>query len=76
MWFYCPKLYCKKIFIILQIGILISLLGCSGQEKSERDRLREQNAKGEYIYRLHDEVLQAEVGAPKHRERELYPWEE
>ena len=68
------KSHFKKKIIILQKGILLILFGCSGQAKSERDRLREQNAKGEYIYRLRDEV-QAEVGSPKHRERELYPWE-
>jgi len=74
MSFGYPKSQYKKNFIILQIGIFLPLLGCSGQEKSQKDRLRQQNAKGEYIYRLHNE-MEAEVGDPKHRERDPYPWE-
>ena len=70
----CLKPHCKKFFIILQRGILIGLLGCSGHEKSERDRLREQNARGEYIYRLHNEK-QDVASDPQPRSRELYPWE-
>ena len=51
-----PKPHSKKIFIILQTGILFFLTGCSGLEKSEQDKLRDSNAKGEYVYRNHDEV--------------------
>ena len=65
----------KKIFIILQKGILlIALQSCSGHEKSEKERLRDQNAKGEYIYRYHHEAQYPEVSS-QHREREPYPWE-
>lgn len=64
----------KKFFIILQLGFLFSLQGCSGLEKSEQDKLREKNAKGEYVYRNHNEVSYP-VPTPRHRDREAYPWE-
>ena len=73
----CPlvsKSHSKKIFIILQTGILFFLTGCSGLEKSEREKLRDSNAKGEYVYRNHDEVAYP-VPAPRPREREAYAWE-
>lgn len=55
---------------------LIPLLmaGCSGLEQSEHERIRRANAKGEYIYRNHDEFLYP-IQTPRHRVRELYPWE-
>lgn len=68
------KSHIKKIFIILQTGFLIFLTGCSGLEKSEQDKLRENNAKGEYVYRNHNEVAYP-VTTPRPREREAYPWE-
>jgi len=68
-----PKSHSRKIFIILQTLSLLS--GCSGMEKSEQEKIREQNAKGEYIYRHHDEMLY-QVEAPKHQTREPYPWEQ
>jgi gluconate kinase len=64
----------KEIFIILQKGFLFFLVSCSGLEKSEQEKLRQQNAKGEYVYRHHDELL-FPVAPPRHREREAYPWE-
>ena len=69
-----PKSHSKKIFIILQIGFLFFLVGCSGLEKSEQDKLRDLNAKGEYVYRNHDEIAYP-VQPPRPREREAYPWE-
>jgi len=51
------------------------LVGCSGQEQAEKGRLREQNAKGEYIYRFESESVVGEIPEPQLRERELYPWE-
>ena len=60
------------MFIILLC--LFFLGGCSGLEKSEKDKLREQNAKGEYIYRHENEVLYP-IASPRPREREPYPWE-
>ena len=68
------KSHSKKIFIILQTGFLFFLMGCSGLEKSEQDKLRDSNAKGEYVYRHHDEVAYP-VQTPRPREREAYPWE-
>jgi gluconate kinase len=66
--------HCKKIFIILQRGFLFFLMGCSGLEQSEQDKLREQNAKGEYIYRHDDEIVYPII-PPRHREAEPYPWD-
>ncbi|HSW86283.1 MAG TPA: D-Ala-D-Ala carboxypeptidase family metallohydrolase [Rhabdochlamydiaceae bacterium] len=57
------------------LGILIFLTGCSGLEQSEQEKIRRMNAKGEFVYRTHDEYLYA-IGTPKHRLREKYPWEE
>lgn len=51
------------------------LYGCSGQEQAERERLREQNAKGEYIYRFEGESVVGEIPEPTLRVREPYPWE-
>ena len=61
----------QKSFILF---FLISAFGCSGHEKSEQDRLREQNAKGEYVYRNHNEK-QYPIKPPTPRDREPYPWE-
>jgi hypothetical protein len=73
----CSYLHFKKISINLQKGFILTLLlsGCSGSEKSEEERLREQNAKGEYIYRNHNEH-DYELKASRHRAREPFPWEE
>jgi hypothetical protein len=71
------KSHIKKIFIMRQwrFFILLLLVGCSGLEKSEKEKLREKNAKGEYVYRHHDETLYT-IPPPRHREREPYSWEE
>ena len=58
----------------MQNGFFLFLLGCSGLEKSEQEKLRELNAKGEYVYRHHDEA-QFPIQQPRHRDREPYPWE-
>lgn len=58
----------KKIFILLL------LVGCSPLEQSEQDKLRRMNAKGEFIYRNHDEKHYC-LETPKHRVRTSYPWE-
>jgi hypothetical protein len=74
----CPfKPHSKKIFIILQKGSLILLFlfsGCSGLEQSEQDKLREHNARGEYVYRHQNEVVYP-LTAPRPRQPEQYPWE-
>ncbi|MBP7073822.1 MAG: hypothetical protein KBA81_00355 [Rhabdochlamydiaceae bacterium] len=65
----------KKISINVQkVFLLFLCFGCSGHEKSEQERLREQNAKGEYVYRNHDE-RQYPLKTPTHRDPEPYPWE-
>ncbi|HEY5235564.1 MAG TPA: hypothetical protein VIJ14_05255 [Rhabdochlamydiaceae bacterium] len=56
--------------------LLLVLAGCSGLEQSEQERIRRMNAKGEFIYREHDERLYPETPPPKQRYREKYPWEE
>ena len=71
---YVPNLHFKKIFIILQTGFLFFLMGCSGLEQSEQDKLREKNAKGEYVYRNYDEVSYP-IPTPRPRDPESYPWE-
>ncbi len=56
------------------IGLLL-LSGCSGLEQSEQEKLRLANAKGEFIYRNHDE-LHYTIETPPHRTRDRYPWEQ
>src|SRR5690348_16839415 len=58
---------------ILILSVLLA--GCSGMEQSERDKLREHNAQGEFIYRRHDEYLYP-LPNPSHRIRDKYPWEQ
>ncbi len=69
----------KEVFISfivknLKFMALLSLMGCSGMEKSEQEKLRRLNAKGEFINRNHDEFHYG-VGTPEHRTRDRYPWE-
>ncbi len=69
------KLQSKKFSIIPQLGFLIIFLtGCSGLEKSEQEKMREQNAHGEYVIRREGEVAYKEPPI-RHRDREPYPWE-
>jgi hypothetical protein len=60
--------YLTKIFFIF-------LYGCYSPEKSEQDKVREQNAKGEFIYRKSNETFYQPKPLKK-RVREKYPWEE
>jgi hypothetical protein len=62
----------KKGFI--NFVYIITLSGCSGMEKSEQEKLRRLNAKGEWVHRYHDEYNYP-LEPPKHRVRERYPWE-
>lgn len=50
-------------------------MGCSGLEESEKEKMRQMNATGEYIYRSSDEFLYPIV-SPKKRVRERYSWED
>ncbi len=65
---------CKIPFLFLLFFLLTILLGCSGLKDAEQRRILESNAKGEYIYRHHDEYFYL-LPPPVHRERENYPWE-
>lgn len=58
--------------ILLFWGIL--LLGCSGMEQSEREKVRRLNCHGEPIYRLEKEVAYS-ISAPIRVSRDSYPWE-
>lgn len=60
-----------RTFLVL----LPLLLGaCSGIERSENEKIRRRNCKGEYIYRTHDEYTCA-ISTPAHTPRPPYPWE-
>ncbi len=59
---------------VLSLGISLLLAGCSGMEHSEQEKLRRQNAKGEFVHRNHDEYRYI-LATPGHRQREKYPWE-
>ncbi|MCI0382251.1 MAG: hypothetical protein L0207_04275 [Chlamydiae bacterium] len=50
------------------------LFSCSGMEESEKQKIRQLNAKGEYIHRNHNE-FNYRISSPKQIERERYPWE-
>lgn len=56
------------------IVLLLLLSACSGLEQSEQENLRRFNAKGEFIYRNHNEYLYA-IAPPEQRVRERYSWE-
>ncbi len=56
------------------LSLLLLLSACSNLEKSEDERIRKKNAKGEYIQRFHDEY-HYDIDDPKVRPREKYPWE-
>lgn len=60
-------------FFIPLLG-LVFLLGCSGLEKSEQEKIRKVNAKVEEIYRL-DEEKAFSIETPTQRVKEPYPWE-
>ncbi|HEY2810970.1 MAG TPA: hypothetical protein VGJ00_06240 [Rhabdochlamydiaceae bacterium] len=53
---------------------LCLLASCSGLEQSEQDKMRRNNAKGEFILRNQDECHYA-IEVPKNRIRECYSWE-
>jgi len=61
---------------ITSLLLLMSLLccGCSGSDSSEKDRLRQLNQKGEFIYRVADEYLFVPP-APLPQLQQPYPWE-
>ncbi|MGR3912764.1 MAG: hypothetical protein QRY71_05620 [Candidatus Rhabdochlamydia sp.] len=72
------KCHINKFFIILQkrnlFLLLPLLLSCSGLEESEKHRLKEQQAKGEYIYRYSHEEPPV-IPDPLPKKKAPYPWE-
>lgn len=69
------RLSVKKVFHILSFLVISTLFSCSGLEKTEYDKLRRKNCKGEYITRRQQEYF-SPIASPKLREREPYPWED
>lgn len=66
----------KKICVFVALGsaAVLFLTACSGMEYSEQEKIRRNNAKGEFIHRTHDEFHYM-LTVPPHRVREKYPWE-
>jgi hypothetical protein len=62
----------KSFFLFLLVSAFV--LGCSGLEQSEQEKLRRMNAKGEFVLRTQDESAYA-LTTPAQRVRERYPWE-
>lgn len=63
-----------KTWDLRVFSFLLFLTSCSGMEQSEQEKLRRQNAKGEFVHRQHDEYRYV-LEIPEHRIRERYPWE-
>src|SRR3990167_7017275 len=61
---------------IRKLGLIALLLfvGCSGMEKSEKEKIRRQNCKGELIYRNCNEELYS-IASLTPQPRPRYPWE-
>lgn len=53
---------------------MLLLVGCSGMEQAEREKIRRLNCKGEPVYRSHNEVFYS-IEPPQHIPRSPYPWE-
>ena len=75
-----PQPECRKKgnnlqYLLNYFFIFLVFSACSGLEKSEKERLRKQNAKGEYIYRRKYDHLYSQQ-EPKPQERARYPWEQ
>lgn len=62
----------RYLSYLLFIGLI---MGCSGLEQSEYEKIRKLNEVKERIYRFCNEQQYA-IDAPKHRIREKYSWEE
>ena len=64
-----------KIRTIFYLGIICLILaGCSRMERSEQERIRRLNCKGEPIYRACGESFYP-IETPTHTPRSAYPWE-
>lgn len=62
----------RRLYISL---FFILLVGCSGLEDSEKQKIRKVNAIKETIYRAHDDQFFS-LSPPKRRNRKAYSWEE
>jgi len=60
--------------IVYILAMALILFGCSGIERSEEDKVRRRNCKGEYIHRKHDESF-CQIAFPASAPRSAYPWE-
>lgn len=66
----------KKISLIFSFCFCFLLSnGCNRIEENENQKIREANAKGEYIHRKQGE-FNYKLEEPKQKEREKYPWED
>lgn len=68
------SLIVRTLWIRLIFVLPLFVLGCSGLERSEREKTRKRNAKGERIYRSHKDFF-APLSTPEHTPRAPYPWE-
>ncbi|MES2345571.1 MAG: hypothetical protein V4494_06520 [Chlamydiota bacterium] len=57
------------------IATFLILFSCSGPQQSEQEKIRRQNAKGEFIFRKESERLYFTPSLNPHT-REKYPWED
>jgi hypothetical protein len=57
------------------LGKLVFILAsCSRLEQSEKEKLRQRNCKGEFVYRAEADYFYP-IGTPEHTPRAPYPWE-
>lgn len=56
-------------------SLMLVVCGCSGLQNSEQDKIRQQNAKGEFVYRRSDEIIYI-MPPVEPRVRDKYAWEE
>ncbi|PIS00533.1 MAG: hypothetical protein COT84_06940 [Chlamydiae bacterium CG10_big_fil_rev_8_21_14_0_10_35_9] len=62
----------KYSFLVLP---LLFLLGCSGLEKTEYNKIRKKNCSGEYIKRRRADKYEIDL-VPSQKKQELYSWED
>src|SRR3989344_2655016 len=64
----------RTIRTVLFLSTLFIFLGCSGMERTEREKIRQRNCKGEYIYRSQSDFF-FPIAPPQLALRASYPWE-
>ena len=60
--------------ILYILAMALILFACSGIERSENDKVRRRNCKGEYIQRNHEENF-CSIAPPLQGKRPAYPWD-